>query len=65
MIEILVHTTLDEEIFHIPKAQTESIIEPGTDEPSGPAISVLVNWFEELKERVPVPQTTVKTILKS
>ncbi len=28
MIEILVHTTLDEQIFHIPKAQIQSVIEP-------------------------------------
>ncbi len=26
-----------------------------TDEPYRPQINVVLNWFEELKERVPVP----------
>ena len=29
--------------------------QPGTDEPAAPQINVVLNWFEELKARVPIP----------
>ena len=28
---------------------------PAEDEPARPQINTVLNWFEELKERVPVP----------
>ncbi len=36
-------------VFVQPGAQTES------EEQAGPQINIVLNWFEELKERVPVP----------
>ena len=36
-------------VFVQPAAQTES------EEQTGPQINIVLNWFEELKERVPVP----------
>jgi len=29
--------------------------QPDSDEPARPQINIVLNWFEELKERVPVP----------
>ncbi len=29
--------------------------QPDTGEPARPQINIVLNWFEELKERVPVP----------
>ncbi len=29
--------------------------QPDSGEPSRPQINIVLNWFEELKERVPVP----------
>ena len=34
---------------------TKPVVEPDSDAASPPRINVVLNWFQELKERVPVP----------